>query len=341
MTTPETPVERATEVAPSPALPLKLWAAVLQAQRTIETVEKGKTAEVVTKSGSKYTYKFASTEDMMQAARDALLANGVMAQRTDYRVEASYGREAPPPLVHSFFRLVHPESGEVEVFPPLAMPITAHNAPDKALAGALTYAWSYWLRDVLAIPRVDENDPDRRKKDDGGDSWRGRSSSGDRGGSRGQPAGGRDEQPQGSTRRVVGKSDDEGKRTEAKPAAKADAPASEGKASKPDPGTPEADAHARMIDAAKAYLAACKRTDTAPQMYEIAGKAAGLKAKWNPRDTHTVAQYDAGTEALARVAAELLGEADPDVCQACNVRGGHKPGCPEAPAEREPGEDDE
>lgn len=333
---PDTPA--AVEASPPRSLPLKLWAAVLQAQRTLEPVAKDKTATVATKSGSQYTYKFASTEDMMQAAREALLAAGVMAQRFDYRVEAAApadrGQQPGPPIVLSFFRLVHPESGEVEDFPPLAMPITSHNAPDKALAGALTYAWAYWLRDVLCIPREDENEPDRRKRDDG-ETWHGRG--GDRGtASKGrQPSGKRDEQP--ATERRVVKADTP--ETAAKPE-----PA---KSSKPSAGTPEADAHAALVEAAKAYIEACKRIDSKPQLYEVVGAAAlGKGQRWNPRDTHTVEQYAAGTEGLRVATAQLLGEADPNVCSLCKgVDGQHTADCPDAPraetTEREPGEDDE
>jgi hypothetical protein len=145
------------------AAPAALWLAVLEAQRSLRAVTKDKTAKVVTKGGASYEYKFASTEDVMAAAREALLGQGVIAQRTGYEIRIG---EAGPEVL-STFRLVHAETGQVEVYPAVPMPIAGQGAADKVLAGALTYSWSYWLRDVLAIPREDDHDPDRRTNDDG------------------------------------------------------------------------------------------------------------------------------------------------------------------------------
>jgi hypothetical protein len=145
------------------AVPAALWMAVLEAQRSLRAVTKDKTAKVVTKGGASYEYKFASTEDVMAAAREALLGQGVIAQRTGYEIHIG---EAGPEVL-STFRLVHAETGQVEVYPAVPMPIAGQGAADKVLAGALTYSWSYWLRDVLAIPRADDHDPDRRTNDDG------------------------------------------------------------------------------------------------------------------------------------------------------------------------------
>jgi hypothetical protein len=309
-----------------------LWGAVLDAQRAIEPVSKDKIAKVKTKSGAEYTYRFASTEDMMAAARTALLGHGVMAQRVKFEVEIG----PSGPEVWSTFRLVHPGSGQAETFDPIPMPIAGTGAADKVLAGALTYAWSYWLRDVLAIPREDGNEPDRRPSDDNAARYHRQ----------------RDEAPRESTRTVTppNRAESDPGRTRATPPLVAQAAATPAPSSRPAKGTPEGDARSAMIQAAKQLIADAEARGVQVDVYALAGVAALGGKRWNANEPHTAAQYDKARKAFALQSSRLSATTDapapddvPTICAACNKPDGqHDDGCPEAPAERErePGEDD-
>lgn len=122
--------------------------ALLEAQEEITTVVKDKSNEF-------HKYAYVSSEAIMRAARDALHAAGLYVTRDEWAVVK------PETLIDAYvkcaFTLHHPASGEVRtnviswpVVPDRGRPM------DKALAAALTTAQSYWLRDILQIPRVDE-----------------------------------------------------------------------------------------------------------------------------------------------------------------------------------------
>ena len=66
-------------------------------------------------------------------------------------------------MLLSSFRLDH-ESGESRDFLQLPWPILEGNGRpfDKALAGALTTQQAYFVRDLLQMPKEDENEIDRR-----------------------------------------------------------------------------------------------------------------------------------------------------------------------------------
>lgn len=296
-------------VAPAPP-PVNLWRAVHSAQKAVRPVAKADTAKVEKDGRTLYTYKFASTEDMMHAGREALLEAGVVAQRTHYTVR----RGEAGPEVLSYFRLIHVESGEFENYDPVGMPITGRNAPDKLLAGALTFAWSYWLRDVLCIPRKDDADPDRRDDSQARDGY--------------------SAPPQEATRRVTksgggGKSSKSNKRSKSAPPAEDNAAVSE--------------ARTAMVKAAKALVAA---HDSAGKpdvdVFKIAGDAALGGKRWSKDDPHTIEEYNVARQAFdeARAKVEAESESDPpavddvpEVCPACGFSDGkHDDGCPEVPA---------
>lgn len=148
--------------------------ALLQAQRSVRGVAKADTAKVKDKDGKEiYSYKFASSEDMVEACREALLDAGLVwelvgwdlvepaARTNDLRDR----RASVLPTLVGHFELSHPGSGDVELrdYP---MPIASRNDADKAVAGAITYLIGQSLRTLLMVPRVSEedakNDPDRR-----------------------------------------------------------------------------------------------------------------------------------------------------------------------------------
>lgn len=121
-----------------------LYTALLEAQKSIDSVAKD----------SKNTfanYEYVSAETMVKECRTALLKNSIMVWRKSW----SYSREAHETYrVESAFCVMHSESGEmiesVVSFPGLLRKgITA----DKAVACALTSSLSYFLRDLLLLPK--------------------------------------------------------------------------------------------------------------------------------------------------------------------------------------------
>lgn len=121
--------------------------ALVAAQRDLKGVSKG--------SENKFQhYKYASADDMMSACRAALHANGLAARRSRWTIEAD---EQHHWCVASY-ELIH-ESGEMESFVMATRwPFSEEKGRtlDKALAGALTSSFGYWLRDLLLVPRDDE-----------------------------------------------------------------------------------------------------------------------------------------------------------------------------------------
>lgn len=122
-------------------------AALVAAQRDLRQVGKG--------SENKFHgYRYASAEDMMAACRAALHAQGLSARRTRWSIE---GDETHRWLVSSY-EVAH-EDGDVESYPMATKwPFAEEKGRplDKALAGALTSSLGYWLRDLLLVPRDDE-----------------------------------------------------------------------------------------------------------------------------------------------------------------------------------------
>lgn len=128
-----------------------LSAALVDAQSRIKSV--GKDAY-----NAHHKYKYASAEAMLTAAREALNDAGLAVSRTGWRLV-----DGDMPLLISSFRLDH-ASGEVRDFIDLPWPILEGNGRpfDKALAGALTTQQAYFVRDLLQIPKEDENEIDKR-----------------------------------------------------------------------------------------------------------------------------------------------------------------------------------
>jgi len=128
-----------------------LSAALVKAQSLIKSV--GKDAY-----NAHHKYKYASAEAMLTAAREALNEAGLAVSRTGWTIV-----DGDLPMLVSTFRLDH-ESGEVRDFANLPWPILEGNGRpfDKALAGALTTQQAYFVRDLLQIPKEDENEVDKR-----------------------------------------------------------------------------------------------------------------------------------------------------------------------------------
>jgi hypothetical protein len=126
----------------------KVAEALLAAQRKLPSV--GKDATVQYGKG----YDYVSAEAMIAASRAALHSAGLSLIRTGFAWVD--GTEHRPPLVVCDYLLVH-ESGQSLSFARLPWPVIEQNGRpyDKAMAGALTTAMSYFLRDLLLVPKVD------------------------------------------------------------------------------------------------------------------------------------------------------------------------------------------
>ena len=141
-------------------------AALVEAQAAINAVEKGST-------NAFHKYKYASGDDIIAEGRAALNGAGLATFATRWQItETPYqwtdekGAVIDDVALRLLvrYRLVH-ASGEVMDFEPFSVPVLPEKGRpiDKAEAGARTYALSYFLRDLLLIPRVDEgSDVDSR-----------------------------------------------------------------------------------------------------------------------------------------------------------------------------------
>ena len=129
-------------------------AALVAAQKQMKPVTKDST-------NAFHRYQYASAEDVITAARVALNGAGLALVRS-WRIESN----EMGIWLHSHFQLVFEGS---------PMPIDLGNSTnafpiiedkgrplDKALAGALTTSLAYYLRDLLLIPKQDENQVDKR-----------------------------------------------------------------------------------------------------------------------------------------------------------------------------------
>ena len=129
-----------------------LQMAILAAQRAVHAVSKDS-------RNAHQNYDYASAEAILTEARRCLLDAGLVARRGAW----TYVEGAEPKVLMTF-HLAHPESGD-SVTEQIEWPaVPGKGRPtDKALAAALTSAWSYWLRDLLLIPRASE---EMDKRDD-------------------------------------------------------------------------------------------------------------------------------------------------------------------------------
>lgn len=122
-----------------------LAAALLDAQRKMQAVAKSS-------RNDHHGYDFASAEDMIAAGRKVLLEAGLLVRRGSWEIVDS----AAGPAARMTFTLTHPESGQSAI-ERIDFLIFEHDGKpsDKATATCLTSALSYWLRDLLLIPRTD------------------------------------------------------------------------------------------------------------------------------------------------------------------------------------------
>jgi len=128
--------------------------AIVLAQRKVEDVAKDSRNEF-------HKYKYAASEDVTDAAREALNAAGLACSRIAWEIIP--GSETVEDKIRVTYMLAH-ESGDVVVLPPTETPaIPEKGRPmDKAVAAALTLNQSYFLLGLLEIKREEEHEVDKR-----------------------------------------------------------------------------------------------------------------------------------------------------------------------------------
>lgn len=132
-----------------------LASALLAAQQALPSV--GKDSQFKSQS---YGYAYTSSETMIAACREVLHAAGLTLRRAGWKFD---GTPEGGGLVTSQFILTHAPTGESVADEVAWVAVPRGQQPiDKAVAGALTASLGYYLRDLLLVPREDENEMDKR-----------------------------------------------------------------------------------------------------------------------------------------------------------------------------------
>lgn len=132
-----------------------LASALLAAQQALPSV--GKDSQFKSQS---YGYAYTSSETMIAACRAVLHGAGLTLRRAGWKFQ---GTPEGGGLVTSQFILTHAPTGESVADEVAWVAVPRGQQPiDKAVAGALTASLGYYLRDLLLVPREDENEMDRR-----------------------------------------------------------------------------------------------------------------------------------------------------------------------------------
>ena len=126
--------------------------ALLQAQQTLLSVGKEST-------NAFHKYKYASAETMFAACREALHESGLLVRRISWTIDVGSD------VLTSVFEIAQPSTGQRETCTTQWFIVEDKGRPkDKALGGALTTSFSYFLRDLLLLPREEETA--RRQEDE-------------------------------------------------------------------------------------------------------------------------------------------------------------------------------
>lgn len=149
-TKPKNAAADATPAASNDEPPRSLSAALLAAQRAVNAVGKDSRNDF-------HKYRYVSAEAMISACRAALAEGGLTVRRRAWEISDD------GTFVVSKFEVSYSLTGEstVDTVPWFAV-VEKGKPADKALASALTTSLSYWLRDLLLIPREDEETMDSR-----------------------------------------------------------------------------------------------------------------------------------------------------------------------------------
>lgn len=132
-----------------------LYAALADAQKEIQ--------DAARKDGRNdhHGYNYTTSEEMIALCRSALHKAGLSVFRADWMYTPN--DENGPGSVVSRMVLAHPASKALRVYSFSWPAVPGAGRPlDKAIAAALTTSLSYWLRDLLLVPRGDGLSMDSR-----------------------------------------------------------------------------------------------------------------------------------------------------------------------------------
>jgi len=135
-----------------------VYCALLEAQQALAAVAKTARASY----GGEAQYAYVSADEMITQARRALHGAGLVLYRSGMRLCGS--REAAHTHIECDYALCHIATGQCVQFTGIPWYIVeARGRPlDKALATASTTSLSYFLRDLLLVPRCSDDDMDAR-----------------------------------------------------------------------------------------------------------------------------------------------------------------------------------
>jgi hypothetical protein len=132
-----------------------IWVALHKAQQSVTAVGKGSKNDY-------HGYSYTSAEEMLTACRKALHDNGLVAYRLSWKlVQLETGSTV---LSHFCVATANGTGEEDSLTAHVEYPaIPGNGRPlDKAVSAALTTSFSYWLRDLLMLPRLDDVEVDTR-----------------------------------------------------------------------------------------------------------------------------------------------------------------------------------
>lgn len=107
-------------------------------------------------------YMYASAEDMIIESRKVLHDNGLLVMRKSWVIDQNRAIDADgtladgKPVVSATYILAHTSGATITCETDYPIVVGKGRPEDKALNAALTTALSYFLRDLLLIPRCDE-----------------------------------------------------------------------------------------------------------------------------------------------------------------------------------------
>lgn len=149
------PIRRYNDAEPMyvyPSMPPEIATALVEAQRAVNKIAKGKTADVRSKGGGGFSYDFVGHGELIDEGRSAGHEAGLALSIPTWRlVEERH-------TVALCCWLVHTSGASWRVTPDPEMPVCeGPGRPiDKATAAALTYCQRYIWNQLLQIPRVDK-----------------------------------------------------------------------------------------------------------------------------------------------------------------------------------------
>lgn len=139
---------------------MNVYERLASAQANLKAVGKGSTNDF-------HGYKYTSAEDMLTACRSALLDAGLVCMRDSWSVLEVAGTIYVKSIVTvSCFGTTGDDKAPefTTIHKDFLYPVCPGNGRpmDKAVSAALTTGLSYWLRDLLLLPRVDGLEVDNR-----------------------------------------------------------------------------------------------------------------------------------------------------------------------------------